>query len=146
MRKRKAVLATLAALACLFIVVGRFTWGSEPWEDGVSFWVTTDTAFFAGLGVIGFSGLAFRMWQPPSDEEPIWSKWWDVAFWSYFAIGMVAMVIWHASRAGGDDGVGWPIVFLLGFFAILTIWGAIESGVKAWRASHSHPGSGATAH
>ena len=145
MRKLWAVLATLAALACLFVVIGKFTWGSEL-GDGDSLWVSTDTAFWAGLGVIGFSGLAFRMWQPPRDEEPLWSKWLDVAFWSYFALGMVAMVIWHASRVGSDEGVGWPIVFLLGFFAVLTVWGAIEAGVKAWRASHTHPFDGAAAH
>jgi hypothetical protein len=55
----------------------------------------------------------------------------------------VVLVIWQASRVGDNDGIGWPMVGLLGFFAILTVWGAIESWVKAWRASHTHPGHGA---
>jgi hypothetical protein len=83
------------------------------------------------------------MWQPPRDEEPLWSVWLDAAFWTHFAVGMV---IWQASRLGDDNGIEWPMVLLLGFFAILTLWGAIESWLKAWRASHAHPGRGAAVH
>jgi hypothetical protein len=145
LRKLWAVLATLAAVACVFVVIGKFTWGSELY-DGDSYWVSADAAFWAGLGVLGFTGLAIRMWQPPRDEERLWSTWWDAAFWAYFAVGMVVLVIWQASRVGDNDGIGWPMVGLLGFFAILTVWGAIESWVKAWRASHTHPGHGAAVH
>ena len=140
-----AVLATLAALACAFVVIGKFTWGSELY-DSDSYWVTADAAFLAGLGVLGFGGLAIRMWQAPQDEVPMWSVWLGAVFWTYFAVGMVAMVIYQASRVGDDDGIGWPILLLLGFFAVLTVWAAIESWIKAWREAHTEPRGGATVH
>jgi hypothetical protein len=145
LRKTWAVLATLAALACAFVVIGKFSWGSELYDDD-SYWVSADAAFLAGLGVIGFAGLAIRMWQAPREVEPLWSKWVDVVFWTYFAAGMVFMVVSLATEVGEEDGIEWSMLSLLGFFAILTVWGAAESWMKAWKASHPDPGHGAAAH
>lgn len=116
-----ALFFTVATVACAVVVVGTFTF----WAD-----LLAETAFWAGLGVMGFGAKAYQYWQAPQEGQPLWDLWWGAVFWAYFALGLAGGVYWHLFHA--DDPAPGFVLVILSVFVALMLWAAITEGRKAW--------------
>ena len=118
------LVALAATLFCAYTVVGAFTW-----IEDVN-WVTTA---FAAMGLIGFGGIAFRLYQElkdaPRHETPLMLGL-ASAFWAVFG-GSTAVAVYEQAFVV-DDGASWPLLALLAVFVVLMLWSAYDLGRRAW--------------